>query len=281
MDATQLKDRITKKEQQIEKINRRIKKWGDQCSEEEREIAQKYATDYKGYRAYCTEHNIGYSFTPIDELRHAYGDLDEAIVTLNKYKNQLKLVEERDNTEKIGVIVDFLQRYKEMVIEYVERDIDNVTEYYRIEHESCDFYNNRWYLIREGEMSEEEWKRRYRQMREEAQDYHDVANPLTFEVYDRRADDKINHDRLNEILDKDIEAKYWTMVNKVTKITGEIIDATQLRIAGDGNLNGIIIGVDGKAKLETILAGGYNQNIIVNVKHGQILHYRLLVNPIR
>ena len=28
------------------------------------------------------------------------------------------------------------------------------------------------------------------------------------------------------------------------------------------------------------MAGGYNQDIIINIKHGQILHYRVLVNII-
>ena len=130
-------------------------------------------------------------------------------------------------------------------------------------------------------MTEDEWKTELKRKKIKEEDLQDSINPLLFEVYDNRQDNKINYEELNEILDKEIEAKYWNMVERVTKVTGEIIDASDLSIGGDGNINGIIIGKEGNAKLETILAGGYNQNIIVNVRRGQILHYRLIVNKIK
>lgn len=286
MDAAQLRDRIEKKEQAIEKINRRIAKWSKHCTEEQINAAKMFPRKYSEFSDYCKKHGIDtessepYPYDEsVNELRHAYGDLDDAITTINKYKNQLKLVDERNSTEKIGVIVEFLQRYKEEVIEYVEKDIENVANYYYYDSESARFHNDRWSLIKE--LGEDEWKEQYRQIRVKAKFYKDHANPLSFEVYYKYGKNHISYDRLNEILDKDIEAKYWNMVEKVTKITGEITDASHLRVAGDGNLNGIIIGTDGKARLETILAGGYNQNVIVNVRHGQILHYRLIVTPVR
>ena len=286
MDAVQLRDRIEKKEQQIEKINRRIAKWSKHCTEEQINAAKMFPHNYREFREYCEKNGIETELDEpypygdsVNELRHAYGDLDDAITTINKYKNQLKLVNERNSTGKIGPIVEFLQRYKEEVIEYVEKDIENVINYYYYDSEYARFHNDRWSLIKE--LGEDEWKEQYRQIRIKVKFYQDHANPLSFDVYSRNAENHINYKRLNEILDKDIEAKYWNMVEKVTKITGEIIDASYLRVAGDGNLNGIIIGTDGKAKLETILAGGYNQNVIVNVRHGQILHYRLIVTPVR
>lgn len=130
-------------------------------------------------------------------------------------------------------------------------------------------------------MTEDEWKTELKRKKIKEEDLQDSINPLLFEVYDNRQDNKINYEELNEILDKEIEAKYWNMVERVTKVTGEIIDASDLSIGGDGNINGIIIGKEGKAKLETILAGGYNQNIIVNTRRGQVLHYRLIVNKIK
>ena len=75
-------------------------------------------------------------------------------------------------------------------------------------------------------------------------------------------------------LDKEIEEeknnKLIDLMTRVSKITGEIIDATNLYIADDGNLNGFIIGKDGKATVETIIAGGYNI---------QVEHFRVLIKP--
>ena len=281
MDKQILLDRISKKEQQIEKLNKKIKKLENQCTEEEISIADSFRDNYSKFATYCRQVNLGTSFTPMSELRSAYSDLDEATTTLNKYKNQLNIIIDKESTEKVEIFVEFLNRYKTEVIKYVEKNIDLVTEYYRLNNEYCEFYNNRNSIIRSGEMTEDEWKTELKRKKIKEEDLQDSINPLLFEVYDNRQDNKINYEELNEILDKEIEAKYWNMVEKVTKVTGEIIDASDLSIGGDGNINGIIIGKEGKAKLETILAGGYNQNIIVNVRRGQVLHYRLIVNKIK
>ena len=65
------------------------------------------------------------------------------------------------------------------------------------------------------------------------------------------------------------------LLKRVTKITGPVTDWSGLHTTR-GNmgtvLNGIVIGEDGRAEVETILAGGYNI---------QRLHCRTLVKPIR
>ena len=85
-------------------------------------------------------------------------------------------------------------------------------------------------------------------------------------------------------LDKQIEQeknnKLIDLMTRVSKITGEILDARNLYIADDGNLNGYIIGKDGKAEVETIGAGGYNEHVILESgRHGMCYHYRVLVKP--
>lgn len=65
------------------------------------------------------------------------------------------------------------------------------------------------------------------------------------------------------------------LLKRVTKITGPVVDWNNLFVT-QGNmgavLNGFVIGEDGKAMVESILAGGYNI---------QRLHVRVLVKPIR
>lgn len=276
MTKQDLLTRISKKEEQIAKIEKRIVKWSKQCTDEEVKIAEDFRDNYSKFASYCRDNGLGYSFTPMAELRTAYSDLDDAKVTLNKYKNQLELIIEKENTEKFPILVEFFKGYRKRFISYIESNSEDLEEYYRLSHKSCDFFNNRHRLM--NEMSKEEWDTEYKKLRTLEKEAYEKVHPITRDVYWKGT---IDYDKLNEIIDKDIEAKYWNLIEKVTKYTGEIVDMSGVSIAGDGNLNGIVIGKDGNAKLETILAGGYNQNVIVNSRHGQILHYRLLVNKVK
>lgn len=73
------------------------------------------------------------------------------------------------------------------------------------------------------------------------------------------------------------ERKYRQFVNRVTAKGGKILDQAKLHIGNDGSVNGWVACENGDVWVETIYAGGYNEHIIVNVKHGQRLHYRVLV----
>ena len=75
--------------------------------------------------------------------------------------------------------------------------------------------------------------------------------------------------RLLEILDRQVISKKATLIAKITKKAGEIVDTSGLYIALDMNINGVVIGTEKTVTVRTILAGGYNI---------QKLHYRVLVN---
>lgn len=70
---------------------------------------------------------------------------------------------------------------------------------------------------------------------------------------------------------KDAEFFIIDLYNRVKNITGEVTDWKNIYYGGKA-LNGFIVGVKGKAKVETILAGGYNI---------QRLHMRVLVNEVK
>ena len=78
-----------------------------------------------------------------------------------------------------------------------------------------------------------------------------------------------------DILEKELmnERKYKRdmFYARVMDLAGNIIDASDLRIGKNGEINGIVIGDKNKVKVETISAGGYNI---------QCYHFRVLVKLI-
>lgn len=74
------------------------------------------------------------------------------------------------------------------------------------------------------------------------------------------------------------ERKYRQMVARVTNVGGAILDQGHLEIGYDGSINGWVACENGHVSVETIFAGGYNDGVIVNERHGQRLHYRVLTH---
>lgn len=74
---------------------------------------------------------------------------------------------------------------------------------------------------------------------------------------------------LEKVLKEDVKAKSLDLINRINAVVGTITDARALSVDVYGNLNGVIKGEKGTAKVETIGAGGYNI---------QCFHYRTLVH---
>ena len=70
-------------------------------------------------------------------------------------------------------------------------------------------------------------------------------------------------------IDKEADRKYDFIIERVNEICGVVVDASNLRVGAKDDLNGIIIGERGNAKVQTIGAGGYNI---------QCFHVRTLIN---
>lgn len=74
---------------------------------------------------------------------------------------------------------------------------------------------------------------------------------------------------LEKVIEEEKHSKLVDLVVRINKVVGTITDASGLYISGRGDINGMIVGTEGKAKVETITAGGYNI---------QCLHYRTLIH---
>lgn len=77
---------------------------------------------------------------------------------------------------------------------------------------------------------------------------------------------------LDKALEAEKKAKIIDLVNRIEKIVGRIVDGENLHIGAKGDLEGVIIGDKGKAKINTIGAGGYNI---------QCFHFRTLIHEIK
>ena len=296
MTEQEIKTRIDKKEKEIQKIEKRIQKWTTGMNEEAKQIVMaceltyedpEYKSAFQRFKQYKEEHrtdptvqrqdyewNKGPQF---DEAYRSYRDLAEAKQTLEKYKNQLNKLNNFNNMEKIPAIWNFLQEWRKQAYEYF---IENIQLYAKLkseqeekwaEYKETDEYKTKLtaYSGRYGDYwIKNTWE----------QNYYSPIHRVTEDVYTYNG--KWDDVKLNKILDKDVQNKYNDFVNRITEKAGNILDASNLKIAGNGVINGFVQGDKNKVKVETITAGGYNTDIIVNVKHGQILHYRILVNII-
>lgn len=274
MTIDELNLKISKKEDQIAKLKKKLDKFEaqnniDSCLKKYDvssidELAQYNISEEKFYNVVFPEYQKWLSY----DIRRASQDIAEAEATLAKYRKKLDDISKKNNSNKIEVIEKFLLNWKNEVIDIIKENIHIVDKFMEIAEERNDMYMS---------LTPEEKKEYSDKLKElKSQIY-----PLSTIVYNNKLKDHIDMNKLNSELDREVETKYWNMVKTVESKTGKIIDASDLSIGIDGNLNGIIVGESGTVKVSTILAGGYNQNVIVNVKHGQILHHRLIVKKIK
>lgn len=274
MERKELETRITKKEEQIKKIEKRIAKWRDSKNETEflkkdgwlLNMGRDRVSLYNDYLRDCDE-----------EIRRATRDLEDATVQLKKYQNMLQVEEAKDNkleNDRIDVIWNFLLNYKENVKEYIRNNLQWLVKYYEYNSKACDWHNKNAWKVRAGEMSKEEYNKVYNELNSLEKEAKENIHPYTYKVARKNYTTNeryIDEEELEKILLKDITSRYFRLINQVTKHVGKITDASNLKMGMNGDLNGYIEGEDGKAKVETISAGGYNI---------QCFHYRVLVHKI-
>ena len=261
MEIKVLQDRIQKTKDKIEKIEKRIKKWQDARTREaflkvDGWLLNSGRDENFLYQEYLNECN--------HELDRASQELYDTKVTLQKYENMLEFELNKDKefeNNRVDVIWQFLLNWKDYVAESIRNNMSVLNDYYKKNDECCEWQNNKYLILKEENISEEEWKEHYRKLREEERQLYSNVHPYTKLVakHDCTLTDKycIDETNLNILLTKDVKAKYWKLIDEVTEITGNITDANNLNTRG-GELNGIIIGENGTANVQTFSAGGWN-----------------------
>lgn len=207
-----------------------------------KEDAKKHIEDdYQGYLNNCDE-----------EIRRANRDLEEARATLEKYYKMQEAEEDKKNT---------LNELPEVIITFKNNLIEKWNEYDIRYRESVRERSNEIYKLYEAG-NHEEYNKQYRELSRECGGIREC-------IY--KTDEEINKENI-----KAAEALILNMINRVIEITGKTTDAKCLYVNRDNNgyaiINGLIVGEKGKARIESIGAGGYNI---------QRYHIRVLVKEVK
>ena len=249
-------------------------------------IARKRGWDYespKGKACYSIDDDA-------ESIYNSNYTIREAEAIRDKYIAQLNSIKEKD--KKVDEIPDCLKDFMNEIIE-------NWNDYdFNIKNNGKPFYrelrNKAWNILYDGDSYGSGAKEKAKL----AELYPDVTNSTWGDSYARRK--KFDYDYITKPFERAFGSlKYaqsiWDLsdekirsnnerdgknlildlLNRVTKITGPVRDWSGLHVttgnSGGAVLNGVVIGDEGKARVESILAGGYNI---------QRLHVRTLVKEI-
>lgn len=269
MTKEELQARIEKKEKDIQKINKRIVKWSANMNDEAMRVARTYgymaygspdkkaaSTQYILYKNAHKNDNTVWNNDDwrnrgpnLDELMRAYIDLFDADNTINKYKTALDKLTNFEKEEKIEIIWNFLQDWKQKTFDWI---VENCTHYYDLQQHEEEAWQA---YIQQHDLQQQQQS--YRTKKSFTNSYYRDIGPTTKEVYLYKGG--CDTAKLEKILTQDVRDKYTSFVNQVTEKAGEIVDASDLKIGGKGDINGFVQGTKNKVKVWTTLAGGYIQ----------------------
>lgn len=207
-----------------------------------------------------------------DDLRWTLKDLAAAREALAKYEAQLTAENEKAASRNVTVILEFLEKWKsEVMAYYVDRFAKYLVaceEYCEKSREHADWFNHGGWKQENAKQIDEEYRKYIKAFKKcwgEMERY-------TLREYnpDTATHERVfNRERLQKELDQEAIEKYDDIIERTNAICGKITDARGLWVSAKGDLDGIIIGERGTAKVQTIGAGGYNI---------QCFHFRTLVH---
>ena len=277
-DISIVKDRIAKRQERIQRLTANIEKI--QKKLEKIEATQYESEREKQWDVHDVESEIEDKARKIDQLLHE----------IEKYKAEVAKYEAwRNKNRDVKVIWEFLERWKE----HERRWYESLREHYvgglDTVHEMEQEAKRLWHEIEKiigryvlprlwGEQKKQaiEGNPKTRQLQEEREAikaevkaFYEMTAPVMGYLTETN---ELDMAKLNRDLDYDALLMYDRFIDQIEHITGEITDVSNLRIGEKGELNGFVVGKEGKAKVQTIGAGGYNI---------QRFHYRTLIHAIK
>lgn len=229
------------------------------------------------------------------DIESATRKLDEAKETLGSWKSKL---DERITSDTYleanapEILKDFLEKWKQHAITYYRekrlrfiayrKDLRTQERTARMEAlqtlPSLERYRE---IYKDREPTDSDlanlWPRKEVDtfLKERGLEYHQIqkklnefGDGLTFRLLDIH-DDREREEWLEKAMEEEKRAKLLDLIGRIMGTVGTITDAGGLCIGPEGDINGIITGTEGKAKIQTIGAGGYNI---------QCFHFRTLIH---
>lgn len=239
MEINELVRRLGNASEKVGKIVKKIAKWESKINSE-KEFKKEYdwLNNFEERKEYYKEQWINHCMI---EIRRTQNELKEAQKLVEKYESLISY-EQNKQVEEVPVIREFLENWANSFLTWAK---ELRKEYYARNSEYCKLWNSRQ-LTKDQEL-----------------EYKEYCSYLPRYIKDGTD--------LETMVAKEKKAKYEMLVNRCKEVIGAIVDAKALKISGNGELNGFIDGSNGRCKIETIGAGGYNI---------QCFHFRVLVKKV-
>ena len=269
----------------IETLEKRIQNRENELIKLEKKLTRILKAEEFNY-----QDNNPYYYNEHDK-KYCLRDIENAKNDILKYKEQLQNEIEKSNSRDVKIIIDFLNNWKEKVYKYYHKDLSKYYIEKELLRQSFINYDNNRYSPDSKDFLEKYDEARkalycklngYKERKSfinhwGKEDYHDVkVKDGEWEHIKHYIERSNSLEEALKLLDKELEQeknrKYDFIIQRVNKIVGQITDAQGLRISGDGELNGIIIGTKGKASVETIGCAGYNV---------QCFHFRCYIREVK
>ena len=207
------------------------------------------------------EHDICWNYKSACECVDAtIKKIKELEKVRDTWKTRLELAKARENefASIPQVVKDFVHNWRLKTYKFVLNEIYKAEVEYR---NTQDLYSKAFNF----KYKSPEYNEAYREYLNAAAEYKSKFSPLARSLVFKHDQEK----ELDKILAVEEKTKIFDLIKRVTKVIGKITVASNLRFGDQsGEINGIVNGEDGKAKVETIGAGGYAI---------QCYHFRVLV----
>lgn len=257
MTLNELKERQVKAQAKVEKIESIIaKKYACHLTQEEIKIVESTMTlHYIDASKELSERLDDEKFEYAYDLRSKLFDLRDAKKTLDNYNEKIAEKEAFANASKIEAIWEFCQEWKKEARKY----------YIQMANKYIELYDGYWDAWRKVKGTLQYYSRKHF----DREYFVGIQLPMMDKivVYHTRIDE----DKLDAILEQEMEARYQEFIDRIENVGGKIIKVLTMEVKF-GMLNGVVKCEKGNVKVNTIDAGGYNI---------QCYHYRVLVDLLK
>lgn len=265
---------IEKTQKTLERHQSRLAKKKVECQKVGIDNPETYVrndnTTHEQYWAMCDYHSVQ------DDIKSNLKKLEELREKLKGYRAKKAEEDKKNDVPMVPAVEEFLQRWRDAADKYYREQVQKIHQWkadYKVYYDQQmeELKAKYGYAVNcfdkkvEAEKKERKVNWDYKGTQLKKLFTQDCLNLASYS-------DKEFEGALNKMLDREVSSKRVDLYHRCSAVVGVITDATGLKTGNNGSINGIVIGEEGKAEVETILAGGYNI---------QVLHYRVLVKPLK